>query len=99
MHRALVRRPAWTQLLDALARERPEGLYFERIGSSPPGGAGVQVAMAGWAEQERGVTDLIARLQSKSLLSGVELKVMERDEKRSELVRFKVVCILKLSEE
>ena len=89
----------WSQLLHLLGKDRPEKLYFDRIGSEPVSGQKnrIKIALTGWAETETVVTDLIKKLNGSDYITHVTLSTLERDEKQKEFCRFKIICTMILS--
>ncbi|MGB7566824.1 MAG: PilN domain-containing protein [Chitinivibrionales bacterium] len=90
-------RTNWALFLHALGTQRPEGLYFEMLGSEPVKGSSgsARVAFSGWARSEKLVADFIARLQKDDRISNISLSSLEKNEKKTTLCDFKIVCILK----
>ena len=90
----------WSSLLYTLGMKRPEKLYFERLGSDPVSGQKdkVRIALTGWAETEMVVTELIKNLNTFQFLSHVTLSTLERDEKQKNYCRFKIVCLMNISQ-
>ncbi|HLV30810.1 MAG TPA: PilN domain-containing protein [Chitinispirillaceae bacterium] len=88
----------WGRFLYLLGSIRPDKLYFEKLGSEPLSDTNdkIRVALAGWAESEIIVTDLIKKLNSSDLITHTSLSSMERDEKQQNLCRFRIICMLKL---
>jgi Tfp pilus assembly protein PilN len=89
----------WAPFLHALGAQRPEGLYLEMLGSEPVKGSSgsARIAVSGWARSEKLVADFIARLQRDDRISNISLSSMEKNEKKTNLCDFKIVCILKTS--
>lgn len=88
----------WGRFLHLLGSVRPEKLYFEKLGSEQVTNANMtKVALAGWAENEIIVTDLIKKLNASDLITHTSLSSVERDKKHPEICRFKIICMLKLS--
>lgn len=89
---------SWGRFLHLLGSIRPNKLYFEKLGSEPlpDTNNNIRVALAGWAESEIIVTDLIKKLNASDLITHTSLSSIERDEKQHNLCRFKIICILKL---
>ena len=89
----------WALFLHALGTQRPEGLYFEMLGSEPVKGSSgsARIAVSGWARSEKLVADFIARLQKDDRISNISLSSLEKNEKKTNLCDFKIVCILKTS--
>jgi Tfp pilus assembly protein PilN len=77
--------------------QRPEGLYFEMLGSEPVKGPPgfVRIAVSGWARSEKLVADFIEHLQKDNSISNISLSSLEKNEKKTNLCDFKIICILK----
>jgi Tfp pilus assembly protein PilN len=90
-------RTNWAPFLHALGTQRPEGLYFEMLGSEPvkssPGS--LRIAVSGWARNEKLVADFIAHLQKDRHISNISLSSLEKNEKKTDICDFKILCILK----
>ncbi|NLG19236.1 MAG: hypothetical protein GX556_18075 [Fibrobacter sp.] len=86
----------WGRFLYHLGSSRPDGLFFERLGSEPmPGDAEkVRIALSGWAGSETIVTEMIKKLSVPGFITNVSLSSLERDEKQKDYCRFKVICTL-----
>ena len=87
----------WAPFLHALGAQRPEGLYLEMLGSEPVKGSSgsARIAVSGWARSEKLVADFIARLQKDDRISNILLSSLEKNEKKTTLCDFKIVCVLK----
>jgi hypothetical protein len=88
----------WTQFLEFLGTEKPDGLFFDMLATdaSASGAAGaVRVAMSGWAYNESLVTGFISSMQNNKACSNVSLTSLEKGDAR-DLFTFRVVCSLQL---
>ena len=87
----------WAPFLRTLGMQRPEGLYFEMLGSEPVKGPPgfVRIAVSGWARKEKLVADFIEHLQKDNSISNISLSSLEKNEKKTNLCDFKIICILK----
>ncbi|MBD3346092.1 MAG: hypothetical protein GF401_13620 [Chitinivibrionales bacterium] len=96
----LSNRTSWARFLQELSDLKPQGLYFERLGSQPNAKSEdlMEIAAAGWAKDEALVTKAIARLQKLPFLVDVRLSSIGRDQKKLSICRFKLFCTLKLRE-
>jgi hypothetical protein len=92
------RQTQWARFLQALGESRPDGLFFDKLGSEPVAGSAseVRIALSGIAKSETLVTDLIARLQ-KNGLSNVSLSFLEKNEKNPTLCNFRIICIMTIT--
>ncbi len=99
IEKTLTRQTTWTRLLTALSEGKPDGLFVDVVGTNSGNdlGSSAQVALAGWAEKERAITELITYLQKMPFLSNLDLNVIEQDKKQRDLFRFRLVCTLQLS--
>lgn len=90
----------WAAFLQALGENRPNGLYYEQLGSEPQGKTDqvLRVALAGWATNETVVTEFLKTMQSRSVVSNITLASLERDLKSKDLYKFKIICTLQLEE-
>jgi Tfp pilus assembly protein PilN len=87
----------WTTLLETLGTLRPEGLYFDMIGTEGGAATGkTGLALSGWARNESQVTDLIASLSSSKLYTGISLSSLERNAHKN-IVTFRITCTYRLS--
>jgi Tfp pilus assembly protein PilN len=89
----------WGRLLDALGKDRPDGLFLERLGSQPTGknDGRIQIAITGWVPREDLVTDFIATLQKMPFVMDIKLESMQRDKVQTAISEFRIVCTLILS--
>jgi hypothetical protein len=89
-------RTNWGRFLQALGSERPEGLFYEKLGSETAGALSnaVRIAISGFAQGETRVTDLIARLQKTGLIANISLTSMEKNKTKPNICDFKIVCTL-----
>jgi hypothetical protein len=85
-------RTNWGRLLQTLGDIRPDGLYFDRLGSEPVKGAPDQVRLAftGWAKSETAVTTFIQKLQSVPFITQLQLSGMGQDREHKDVVRFRI---------
>lgn len=89
----------WGPFLHLLGMERPDGLFFEMLGSEPVKGVpgAVRVAFSGWAKSEKLVTDLISQIQKNNYVSDISLSSLEKNEKNATLCNFKILCTLTIT--
>lgn len=101
LENTLSRQTIWGKFFHAIGKERPEGLYFERLGTEPLKDKEqvVRVAISGWTEKETNVTDFIAKLQDMPYVTQITLSSMERNKKKRSIFGFKVLCTLLLNEQ
>jgi Tfp pilus assembly protein PilN len=87
----------WSSFLQLIGTIRPQGLYFDMLGSETlnAGTGNVRIAMSGWSQNESLVTDFISGLQKSKEIADVSLSSLERGGTQN-IVNFKVVCSLKL---
>jgi len=85
-------RTNWGRLLQTLGDIRPDGLYFDRLGSEPVKGAPdrVRLAFTGWAKNETAVTTFIQKLQSVPFIAQLQLSGMGQDQEHKDVVRFRI---------
>jgi hypothetical protein len=90
---------SWGQFLNLLGAQRPDGLYFELLGSEPIKGSSgmVRIAVSGWARNQKLAADFIARLQKADCISNITLSSMEKNDKKPNICNFKILCILKIA--
>ena len=88
----------WGFFLQSLGALRPEGLYFEKLGSEAAGASfnAVRIAIAGSAQNETMVTDLISQLQKTGIISNISLTSMEKNKDKPTICDFKIICTLKV---
>jgi Tfp pilus assembly protein PilN len=88
----------WGRFLDALGENRPNGLYFDKLGSEPAANSSskVRIAISGCAKSETLVTDLMTRLQKSGPVSNVSLSFLEKNEKNATICNFRILCIMNL---
>ena len=93
------RQTQWARFLQALGESRPDGLFFDKLGSEPLAGSPfkVRIALSGIAKSETLVTDLIARLQKNGPVSNVSLSFLEKNEKNPTLCNFRIICIMTIT--
>ncbi len=93
------RQTLWGKFFLAVANERPENLYFERIGTEPIAGKdmAVRVAITGWTSQESSVTKFIGKLQEMSYVTEITLSSLERNKKKRTVFGYKILCTLLLN--
>lgn len=96
MESNISKRTRWAKFLNALGVNAPEGLFIEKLGSEPVKGASgqVKIALLGFSSKEVSITELISLLQKTAYITKVSLVSMEKDKKRSDKFRFKVLCTL-----
>ncbi len=84
----------WGRLFQTLGEQRPEGLYFERLGSEPAASSPnhMRVAIAGFAKNETMITDLISKLQKINSISALSLSSVEKSNNKDNLCNFRIVC-------
>jgi hypothetical protein len=88
----------WAPFLHLLGMQRPDGLYFEMLGSEPvKGPSGVRIALSGWARSEKLVADFISHVQKNDRISNISLSSMEKNDKNPNLCNFKILCVLKIA--
>jgi hypothetical protein len=85
-------RTNWGRLLQTLGDIRPDGLYFDRLGSEPVKGSldQVRLAFTGWAKNETAVTTFIQKLQSVPFITQLQLSGMGQDQEHKDVVRFRI---------
>jgi hypothetical protein len=90
----------WAPFLELLGTVKPQGLFLERLGSEPVDSAGslVRTALAGWCETETTATEFIKALKKSQLIEGATLSSIDRISEQNTTCRFKVVCVLKISD-
>lgn len=96
---SLQSRPArWSSLMQKLGEIRPQGLYFDRMGTEPVinNDSKMKFAFTGWAQSETMVTDLIQKMQEYKNISDVSLSSLERDPGKN-ICRFRILCIYQVS--
>jgi Tfp pilus assembly protein PilN len=88
----------WAVFLRSLGNLRPEGLYFEKLGSEVAAASAkaVRIAISGSARNETMVTDMISRLQKSGLISNISLSSLEKNKTQTSLCDFKFICTLKV---
>jgi hypothetical protein len=86
----------WGRFWQALGTLRPEGLFFEKLGSEAAGASSgaVRIAIAGFAQNETMVTDVISQLQKTGLISNISLTSMEKNKTRPTICDFRILCTL-----
>lgn len=90
------RQSTWAKLLYLLGNDRPQGLFFDRLGSDPmQKGTKVKIALAGWSFKETAVTEMLKKLNASLLVTNVTLANLERDAKHDNIYTFKILCQLK----
>jgi hypothetical protein len=91
----------WGRFLQSLGALRPEGLYIEKLGSEAAGASpgAVRIAIAGAAQNETMVTDLISQLQKTGFVSNLSLTSMEKNKTKPTICDFKIICTLKILKE
>lgn len=91
----------WSKFLHHLGLKRPSKLFLDRLGSEPVTSSGndkkVRIVLSGWADNETTVTDLIKNLNTIDMISEISLSSMERDKKKKDYCRFKIICTVILS--
>lgn len=100
INRQLSMRTTWGPFLHQLGSTRPRGLFLERLGSESviDSVSATRIALAGWCENETVATEYIKALQESKYLSDVTLASMNRISEQQTACRFKIICILSLSE-
>ena len=95
----MANRTQWSRLLQVLGAQRPEGLFFEKLGCEPVKGSTkqVRIALAGSAKNESIVTDIIALLHKTGFIVNVSLSALEKDEKDATLCNFRIICVMNIS--
>lgn len=89
----------WGTFLQFLGSSRPEGLFFDRLGTDPAGtdASKIRVAITGWSKKEIVVTDFVKTISASPLLQNVSLTTIDRIPKQESLWTFKIVCTLSLT--
>jgi Tfp pilus assembly protein PilN len=96
-HQTNADKTQWTSMLETLGTLRPEGLYFDMIGTEGAATTGkTSLALSGWAHNESQITDLIASLSRSGLYTGISLSSLERNIHKN-LVMFRIICTYRLS--
>jgi hypothetical protein len=94
------RRTHWVRLLQFLGTEKPDGLFFDMLGTDPGNEKGTaRIALSGWAYGESLVTGFIASLQKSGLCSSVTLSSIEKSQEPNNarnVFSFRIVCSLQL---
>jgi hypothetical protein len=99
MKQSLLQRTNWTEIVQHLGVLRPEKLFFERLGCEKTDrDSHVRVALQGWGYDETLVTEFISRLQEYNRITHVSLSSMERDPRKKNLTRFKLICTVQLTD-
>jgi Tfp pilus assembly protein PilN len=88
----------WSGFLETIGKNRPNGLFLEKLGSEPVASSSskIRIAISGSAENETLVTDFIARLQKDELVSGVSLSFLEKNEKNKKICNFRIICLINI---
>lgn len=96
---SMSQRTNWTPLLEAMASQRPKGLFFERLGSEPlaDSSGSIRLALTGWADGHLTITAFIEKLQQLDFVSAISLSSIEQDKLKSSITRFKVLCTIHCS--
>lgn len=96
MESNISKRTRWAEFLYTLGKGVPKGLFVEKLGSDPVKGSDnqIKIALLGYASQEISITQFISLLQKTSYITKVSLVSMEKDKKRRDKYRFKVICTL-----
>jgi Tfp pilus assembly protein PilN len=89
----------WARLLETLGKERPDGVFIERLGSQPveQDKSRIQIAITGWVTNEALITDFIAKLQKMPYITSIKLSSMQRDKVKTSISQFKIICTLILN--
>ncbi len=96
-HETEARKTRWTTMLETLGRLRPDGLYFDMIGTDGAQATGITgVALSGWAQNESLVTGFIGSLAKSGPYSDISLSSLERDEQKK-ITTFRITCTFRLS--
>jgi Tfp pilus assembly protein PilN len=100
LENTLSRQTTWGKFFHAIGNERPEDLFFERLGTEPVKDKeqAVRVALTGWSSKEGNITDFIAKLQGMPYITEVILSSIERNKKKRSIFGFKILCTLLLNE-
>jgi Tfp pilus assembly protein PilN len=98
---SMSQRTNWTPLLEAMGKQRPKGLFFERLGSEPlaDSSGNIRLALTGWADGHLTITAFIEKLQKLDFISAISLTSIEQDKNNSSITRFKVLCTIHCSNE
>lgn len=85
----------WGKFLHFIGKERLKEIYYERLGSEIISGTNnVRVAIAGWSENEKAVTDFVKKLSNSGMVSKVTISSIEKIKETEATCRFKIVCII-----
>jgi hypothetical protein len=89
----------WGHLLEIIGKNRPEGLFYEKLGSEPVPGhpERMRIAISGSAKNQSLVADLIASLQKDRMFSGISLSYMEKNGKKNDICDFRIICSVNIS--
>lgn len=95
------RKTIWGKFFHAIARNKPDNLYFARLGSEPVKDKEniIRIALTGWTPKESSVTNFISILQELPYITQITLSSMERDKKKTSVYSFKILCTLLLNEQ
>lgn len=96
MESNISKRTRWAEFLQLLGKSAPKGLFIEKLGSEPVKGVSnqIKIALLGYSSEEISITKLISLLQKTAYITKVSLVSMEKDKKRNDKYRFKVICTL-----
>lgn len=90
------KRTRWSEFLYTIGKGAPKGLFIEKLGSEPVKGSSnqIKIALLGHASKEINITQFISLLQKTTYTTKVSLISMEKDKKRKDKYRFKIICTL-----
>lgn len=91
-------RTQWSRFLHELGSQKIQGLYYEQLGCDIEDSKGViRIALTGWAESEKVVTEMIKRMNTSGMFKNIQLTSLDKDDVQKERCRFKLICSLNFS--
>lgn len=90
------KRTRWAEFLYTIGKGAPKDLFIEKLGSEPVKGSNnqIKIALLGHSSKEISITQFISLLQKTKYTTKVSLISMEKDKKRKDKYRFKIICTL-----
>jgi Tfp pilus assembly protein PilN len=91
-------RTQWSRFLHELGSQKIQGLYYEQLGCDAGDSKGViKIALTGWAESEKVVTEMIKRMNTSGMFKNIQLTSLDKDDIQKERCRFKFICSVNFS--